>query len=81
MWFPGVLNLHLSGVLIRVRLLISSPGHQTVLILKRKIRLSYPEFVLTGVICIENAMKGTSIVFVPVYYTGLELDTPKVTRV
>ena len=25
---------------------------------------SYPEFVLTGVICIENALKGTEIVLV-----------------
>ena len=24
----------------------------------------YPEFVLTGVICIEKALKGTEIVFV-----------------
>ena len=24
----------------------------------------YPEFVLTGVICIEKALKGTGIVFV-----------------
>ena len=27
-------------------------------------RSSYPEFVLTDVICIENALKGTEIVFV-----------------
>ena len=29
-----------------------------------KIRSSYPEFVLRGVICIENALKRTEIMFV-----------------
>ena len=27
-------------------------------------RSPYPEFVLTNIICIENALKGTEIVFV-----------------
>ena len=30
----------------------------------RKMRSPYPEFVLTNIICIEKALKGTEIVFI-----------------
>ena len=41
-------------------------------------RLPYLEFVLTNIICIENALKGTEIVFVSTVFVQLSFTVAKI---
>ena len=41
-------------------------------------RSPYPEFILTNIICIENALKGTEIVFV---LTRIRINRVRINRV